>query len=299
MKSLLSPILLFVYNRPKHTRLVLDALAKNKEAKDSIIYIYCDGPKIDISQDERKYIFQTREIVKNEVRFKSVKIVYQEQNKGLANSIIDGVTEIMSIHDKVIVLEDDILPEIGFLSYMNSVLTMYENISKIGCVHAWNYTFNQNRIKQSTFLLKGADCWGWGTWKRSWQLFEKDGEKLRNEILIRNLTDSFNRNETHGFLTMLNDQIEGKNNSWAIRWHASLFLQNKYCLHPSIPIVKNIGLDGSGTHCNDEEILQITTKKIKLSRIEVIKESEEFYQSYYLGIKTNLTLWEKLNRFLQ
>ena len=299
MKSLLSPILLFVYNRPKHTRLVLDALAKNKEAKDSIIYIYCDGPKIDISQDERKYIFQTREIVKNEVRFKSVKIVYQEQNKGLANSIIDGVTEIMSIHDKVIVLEDDILPELGFLSYMNSVLTMYENISEIGCVHAWNYTFNQNRIKQSTFLLKGADCWGWGTWKRSWQLFEKDGEKLRNEILIRNLTDSFNRNETHGFLTMLNDQIEGKNNSWAIRWHASLFLQNKYCLHPSIPIVKNIGLDGSGTHCNDEEILQITTKKIKLSRIEVIKESEEFYQSYYLGIKTNLTLWEKLNRFLQ
>ncbi len=119
MKSLLSPILLFVYNRPKHTRLVLDALAKNKELKDSIIYIYCDGPKDDITQDESNYIIQTRELVKNESRFKHVNIIFQKQNKGLANSIIDGVTEILSNHDKVIVLEDDIVPEKGFLKYIN------------------------------------------------------------------------------------------------------------------------------------------------------------------------------------
>ena len=96
---------------------------------------------------------------------------------------------------------------------------------------------------------------------------------------------------------MLNDQIIGKNNSWAIRWHASLFLQNKLCLHPKIPIVKNIGLDGSGTHCSEDEILQITTKKIKLKRIMDLKETDEFYQSFNLRIKTKFTLWEKLNRF--
>ena len=94
-------------------------------------------------------------------------------------------------------------------------------------------------------------------------MFEPNGIILLNEIQSKNLEFEFDRNNTHAFTNMLKDQIAGNNNSWAIRWHASLFLANKFCLHPSIPIVKNIGLDGSGTHCDNTEILQITTTKIK------------------------------------
>ncbi len=293
-----APVLLFVYNRPKHTRKVLDGLLMNIESVETDLYVFCDGPKINASEFEIEKIYQTQDLIRKEARFNSIKIFYNYHNKGLANSIIDGVSEVLMKHNRVIVLEDDIVPEKGFLKYMNEALTMYENTPEIGCIHAWNYTFNKNLIKQSTFLLRGADCWGWGTWKRAWDLFESNGSLLLNEIQINNLEHEFDRNNTHAYTKMLKDQIEGKNNSWAIRWHASLFLHNKYCLHPSLPIVKNIGLDGSGTHCNDEEILQITTKKIKLTRLIDIKESEEFYQSYNLGIKTKLTRWERLIKLL-
>ena len=295
----LSPIILFVFNRPKHTKKVLDKLALNPEAKNSELYVYCDGFRLDSSIEEKSLIIQTRQIVQNESRYKRISIVNQDVNKGLAHSIIDGVSEVLMKQDRVIVLEDDILPEKGFLRYMNDALNIYESNQEIGCIHAWNYTFNRNTIRQSTFLLKGADCWGWGTWKRAWDLFEINGEKLRNEILKQNLTDSFNRNNTHGFLNMLNEQIIGKNNSWAIRWHASLFLANKFCLHPTYPIVKNIGLDGSGTHCDVEDFIQLTTKKIKLTKHTEFKENIDFFNSFKRGVKTKLTRWEKLKHFLK
>ena len=295
----LSPIILFVFNIHYHTIKVLDALSLNPEAKNSELYIYCDAFRIDSSNEEKSLIIQTRQIVQNESRFKRISIVNQGVNKGLAHSIIDGVSEVLMKQDRVIVLEDDILPEKGFLRYMNDALNMYESNQEIGCIHAWNYTFNRNTIRQSTFLLKGADCWGWGTWRRAWDLFEINGEKLRNEILKQNLTDSFNRNNTHGFLNMLNEQIIGKNNSWAIRWHASLFLANKFCLHPTYPIVKNIGLDGSGTHCDVEDFIQLTTKKIKLTKHTEFKENIDFFNSFKRGVKTKLTRWEKLKHFLK
>jgi GT2 family glycosyltransferase len=126
-----TPIILFVYNRPKHTKMVLDALSKNPEARYSFLYIYCDGPKKNLTSQENDFIIQTRKIIQNEVRFKKVKIVLHDKNKGLANSIIDGVSDVLSKHEKVIVLEDDIVPEKGFLKYMNDALNLYENYSII------------------------------------------------------------------------------------------------------------------------------------------------------------------------
>jgi hypothetical protein len=293
------PIALFVYNRPNHTRAVLNSLSKNKESKDSVLYFFCDGPKINAVENDFILINQTRELIRNETRFKDVKIILNDKNKGLAESIIDGVDFVLSTNDKVIVLEDDIVPEIGFLKFMNEALNLYESTNEIGCVHAWNYSFVNNRIKESTFLLKGADCWGWGTWKRAWDLFERDGQKLKNELDNKNLIDSFNRNNTHAFYNMLIDQIDRKNNSWAIRWHASLFLANKYCLHPTYPIVKNIGLDGSGTHCDVEDFIQLTTKNIKLTKHTEFKENIDFFNSFNQGVKTKLTRWEKLKHFLK
>ena len=186
-----SPIILFVYNRPFHTAKILDALSKNEESKESILYVFCDGLKENVPLEDLDLITQTRTIVENESRFKEIIVIKNDKNKGLANSIIDGINLVLSSFEKIIVIEDDILPQKGFLKYMNEALNLYETTDEIGCIHAWNYTFNQNRIKQSTFLLKGADCWGWGTWKRAWDLFEPNGIILLNEIQSKNLEFEF------------------------------------------------------------------------------------------------------------
>ena len=274
----LAPITLFCYDRPWHTQLTLDALAKNPEAKDSLLFIYCDGKKSQSSAETVANIQRVRQIVSKENRFKKVSIISRDKNFGLAGSIISGVSDIISRFGRIIVLEDDIVPSVGFLNYMNGALDMYEDNPKVGCIHAWNYTFENALITGSTFFLRGADCWGWATWENSWKLFNPSGNQLLDEIKKNKLEFSFNRNGTHPFVEMLEDQINGKNDSWAIRWHASLFLKDKFCLHPFKPIVRNIGLDNSGTHCGESDLVQYTVDNINLEKINV-DENQLFFKS--------------------
>ena len=279
-----SPIILFVYNRPKHTQFVLDSLAENPEAKFSELYIVSDFYK---NENDSKNVLLVRKIIEKEKRFRNVNIILNPKNFGLANSIIKGISYVLNIHETIIVLEDDLIPSIGFLKYMNDALDFYKNTDAVGCIHAWNYTFDKTTYNQDTFFLLGADCWGWATWRKYWLYFEFDGKKLLEKIDLKNLKYKFNRNGTHDFYNMLVDQVNGINNSWAIRWHASLFLENKLCLHPKLPLVENIGFDGTGQHCNIPDLYkQKTVDYIYVNKIPII-ESKEFFITYKLSLLKN------------
>ncbi|MEO6304854.1 MAG: methyltransferase, TIGR04325 family [Bacteroidia bacterium] len=299
---MLAPIVLFVYNRPSHTKKVLDALCINAEAKDCILYIYCDGSKPKASLTEKKNIDETRSLVKNENRFKEIFIFEQEKNLGLSRSIIKGVTEVINQHGSIIVLEDDILPSKGFLKYMNDALDIYDTTNEVGCIHAWNYNLETTNHNESTFFLKGADCWGWATWKKAWDLFEENGSKLLQTISSKKLENEFDRRGTHNFSKMLEEQISGKIDSWAVRWHASLFLANKFCLHPSRAIVKNIGHDNSGVHCVELDLDQDPVEYIEVKKIQ-LKESEWFFKAYKKYSKqytvTKGNRWQKIKKTLK
>lgn len=299
----LAPIVLFVYNRPWHTQKTLNALSRNSLADQSVLYIYADGPKENADQEILNKIKQVQACIKEKQWCKEVIIVERETNLGLADSIIAGVTEIVNKHGEIIVLEDDILASRGFLKYMNDALHYYRDKNEVGCIHAWNYPLKGMNYAESTFFLKGADCWGWATWKRSWSLFNPNGAFLLSLLKTKKLENEFDRRGAFKFAEMLQNQICGKNDSWAIRWHASLFLSEKYCLQPTRPIVKNIGLDNSGMHCELVNIEQHPVDFIKISKIK-IKESEWFFKAYTVFVgsnKTNLFFykWQKLKIFLK
>lgn len=299
----LAPIVLFVYNRPWHTQQTLEALAKNELAKESILYIYADGPKVNADEETIKKIKQTRACLKKEQWCKEVIIVGRENNLGLANSIITGVTEIVNKHGNIIVLEDDIVASKGFLKFMNEALSLYADNIEVGCVHAWNYDLDITGFAETTFFLKGADCWGWATWKRGWDLFEPDGSSLLSEIISKNIEFEFNRRGTHDFIEMLKDQIKGINDSWAIRWHASLFLNDSYCLQPARPIVKNMGLDNTGVHCIVTDMAQCPVGFIEINKIKV-EESNYFFKVFQPSsdnTKKDVTIntWQKSKKLLK
>lgn len=140
------------------------------------------------------------------------------------------MNEVLSKHDSLIVLEDDIVPSPFFLQFMNEALIKYKDRQEVGCIHAYSYPC-KNTLPE-TFFLKGADCWGWGTWKQSWELFEPNGQILLGKIQKSKLAHKFDLDGTAVFTRMLKRQINGQIDSWAIRWHASLFLANNFCLHP-------------------------------------------------------------------
>ena len=285
----LAPITLFVYNRPWHTKQTIEALKKNRLAKDSELFIFSDGPE---NENSKETVRETREYIKTINGFKKVEIVEREKNLGLANSIISGVSKIVDQYGRIIVLEDDMISSRYFLKYMNDALNLYEEKKQVISIHA--YVYPTKKILPETYFLKGADCWGWATWKRGWDLFESDGQKLLQELEIKKLTKEFDFDGSYPYTKMLKDQIAGKNNSWAIRWYASAFLKNKLTLYPGKSLVDNIGLDGSGTHCNGDNNFgkknQIKDLEIEVKKID-IKESLEARLAVIDFLKRESSLW--------
>ncbi len=240
-----APIALFVYNRPEHTQKTIEALQQNPLSSESNLFIFSDGAKNTTDEIEVK---EVRNYLKTISGFNTITIIERLENLGLAISIITGVTDIITKHGKIILLEDDLVVSEHFLQYMNEGLDKYENKKKVISIHG--YTYPTKKTLPQTFFLKGADCWGWATWKKEWTGFEQDGKKLLDNIKQNKSKREFNFNYSYPYLKMLQRQIKGKNNSWAIRWYASAFLQEKLTLYPGKSLVKNIGFDGSGTHCS-------------------------------------------------
>ena len=250
-----APIALFVYNRPVHTRRTLEALAANPEASGSFLYVFADGPKKGATNAALVDLEQVRVIIRERAWCREVCIVESNENRGLAASIVHGVTSVVEKHGRAIVMEDDLITSPHFLCYMNEALNLYQDDSRVASIHGYNLPL-RGRLPE-TFFLRGADCWGWGVWKRSWQHFNPDPAALLEEIESRGLSHAFDFDGAYPYCGMLRDRIAGRNNSWAVCWHASAFLKEMLTLYPGKSLVRNIGFDSSGTHCDLETVYDV------------------------------------------
>ena len=239
-----APVLLFVYNRPEHVRQAILSLQQNVLSKESELFIYSDAPKDETS---REAVNETRRFIRTINGFKQITIIERNENWGLARNIIDGVTTQVNRYGKVIVLEDDLVVAPYFLQFMNDALEVYKDVTEVGHIQACDFTQAPNL--PDTFLIKWTGSWGWATWSRAWKHFNPDGKTLLQELERKKLTYEFEYNGKYGYTRMLRRQTEGKNNSWAIRWNASLFLQGILSLNVGKSLVQNNGFDGSGTNC--------------------------------------------------
>lgn len=266
-----APILLFAYARPVHVRRTIEALRCNFLSNLSDLIVFSDGAA---SLNKQENVDEVRSCLANITGFRSVTIHHRSQNYGLAKSIIEGVTQVLSEYDRLIVLEDDMVTSPYFLTYMNEALERFAEDERIISVHGWR--FPTDKVLPEAFFLHGADCWGWGTWARGWRLFNSNGQELLGEIDRRGLRKAFDVNGTYPYSKMLEDQINGFNNSWAIRWYASAFLAGKLTLYPGRSLVHNIGNDSSGTHCGKTDSLdaKLSSTPIDLEHVHVTPSIE-------------------------
>jgi hypothetical protein len=288
--NILAPIVLFTYNRPKHTQQTIEALQRNELACDSELFIYCDGPKLNADEAALDNIKKVRELAHNVTGFKKVTVIEQEKNLGLANSIIGGVTEVVNRYGKVIVLEDDILTAIGFLKYMNDALTIYENEPLV--MHVSGYIYPSKLDKQNepatTLFLKIYSCWGWATWKNAWEHYDHNIEGHYRFFNSPKKKKKFNIEGSADNFSQLEDNYKGKIYTWAVRWYASWLRANGISLFPSKSLVNNIGHDGSGIHCNPSNVYNtkqidyITVEKQRIvENIKYRKAINQFYEEIY------------------
>lgn len=239
-----APIALFVYNRPLHTRQTVAALQKNKLASESDLIIFSDAPK---RPEAAAAVGEVREYIKAITGFRSVNIVERDRNLGLANSIIDGVTRLCQEYGRVIVLEDDLVTSPFFLEYMNTALARYQNEEQVMQISGYMFPISVAAATDAVFLPL-TTSWGWATWQRAWQ--HLDPAAMGHGVLKDNvdMRHKFNLDGGYDYFGMLKQQMQGRIDSWAIRWYLSVWMRGGLTLFPLKTLVENIGLDGSGTH---------------------------------------------------
>ena len=243
----LSPIVLFVYNRIWHIEQTINALKKNDQAIKSDLFIFSDNAA---DESERKAVDSVRDFIKTVDGFKSVNINEWQTNKGLADSVITGVTEVIREYKKVIVLEDDIVCSKSFLSYMNKLLSFYQLNPKIFSVTGYTFPITiPDDYKYDVYPAPRASSWGWGTWIERWANVDWEVKDFEEFIENKEAVNKFNMGGKD-LIRMLKNQINGKINSWAIRWTYAHFKNGAYCIYPTKSRLKNIGADKSGTHTN-------------------------------------------------
>lgn len=272
---MLAPILLFVYNRPWHTRQTLDALSSNILADESILYIYSDGPKEDASQEDLNKIRDVRDLLREQFWCGEVKIIERDKNLGLAESVISGVSEVINEFGHVIILEDDIVTGKYFLKFMNKALELYESEKKVFGITGYKYP-STKKVIDSTYFLPIASSWSFGIWKDRWDKVNFNASDLLQKISKGNLQEELDFGG-NPYYEMLKSQVEGRIDSWAIRFYGSMFIERAYFLYPNRSLVCNIGFDNSGTHCQNDDFFtrsKITQKSIEISQQEIILKQE-------------------------
>lgn len=288
-----APILLFVYNRPAHTRRLVESLLRNAEAAGSSLFIYSDAPR---DESVRPAVDEVRRYVRSIRGFDRVEVVERTENWGLARSIIDGVSTALQRFDRVIVLEDDLVLSPYFLRFMNEALETYKDEPRVGHIQACDFT--QDPSLPDTFLIKWTGSWGWATWRRAWKHFNPDGQDLLDELERRRLTRTFDFDGAYRYTRMLRRQVEGKNNSWAIRWNASLFLADILSLNVGRSLVQNTGFDGSGTHCGGGGLYASTLwmKPLPVVRISPAVENPAARHAIARYYRRHFGFWAKAVR---
>ena len=245
-----APIALFVYNRPDHVLRTLDALRLNALAPDTDLFIFSDGPKY---QADESQVEAVRHILKDVSGFKSVSVEQSAQNKGLAQSIIGGVSKIVERFGRVIVIEDDLVTHPSTLSYFNQALAHFESQPNVFSIGAYSHPADIMPIPQSyeydVYANPRMQCWGWATWKDRWQKADFSMPDFEDFDRSKTLTQAYAHWIGQDSLNTLRAHMRGELDVWACRWVYTHFKHQAVCMCPTKSLVDNIGLDGSGENC--------------------------------------------------
>lgn len=240
-----SPVIIFCYNRLDNLKRTVENLQYNPESGATELYIFSDGPSKDADNHR---VAAIREYLPSITGFRELHIINSERNKGLAKSIIEGVTEVLKIHETVIVLEDDLLTSTNFLSYMNKSLDFYKDNKKVLSISGYSFPIRFPQVYvYDNYFTKRSSSWGWGTWRSRWNAVDwevKDYQDFASNPAARkrfNLMGS-------DMAGMLDRQMKGKISSWAIRWCYHQFKTDTYTAFPSLSKIQNIGFGEAATH---------------------------------------------------
>lgn len=289
----LAPIAIFAHRRPHHVGRLIDSLLLNEPFARSPVSVFCDGAR---SEQEREAVEETRSVVRARLG-SHARIIESEANKGLSRSIIGGVSELCRDHGRVIVLEDDLYLHRGCLDFLNAALERYADDDRVCHVNAYRYPLPP---APSPCFSRLTSSWGWATWQRAWAHFEPDAAELERRIREAGLARALDFDGAATYFRMLQNQVQGRIDSWAIRWYASMLLRGRLALCPNVSQVSNRGLDNTGEHCDATSSFDVETGAASCDwPAEVAEDRENFRQTQRFFRTLRVSIPQRIARKLK
>ena len=198
----MAPVIIFAFNRLDALINVITSLLLNEEAQESDLFVFVDGAR-EGKVGERELVCSVCRYIENIVGFKSVNYTFSETNKGLGNSVIKGVTEVINRYGKAIVLEDDLILAPNFLFFMNQGLDKYKEEKSVFSICGYS-----NKVKvpkdysYDTYFCTRSSSWGWATWADRWNSVDWELENFDKYHILKK---EFNRWGGSDCWKMLND----------------------------------------------------------------------------------------------
>ncbi len=297
----LAPIIVFCYNRPWHVEQTLESLSRNELADQSTLYIYCDGPKADASEEMLQKITEVRQVVRKRQWCKEVHVVEHEENVGLKKNIVGAVTEIVNQYGRVITMEDDIITSKGYLRFMNDALEMYKDDEQV--MHISGYMWpHRCKLPDTFFYEVPYPGGGWATWQRAWQHYTDDTKPLYDYWCTR--WDEFNKFGGDYLQLQLEKNYRGTMKTWFIKWHAVMLMRGALTLYPGHSLTNNIGFDEQATNCYTTDKFDVVpVDYVKVERIPIkenkraAREIYAFYQGRWYNKRRRTRLVNKVLSF--
>jgi glycosyltransferase involved in cell wall biosynthesis len=250
-----APVCLFVYKRLDTLKKTVSSLMENSESASTDIYIFSDAAA---DEQSKNAVEEVRTFISRISGFRSVTIRNNKKNKGLANNIIEGVTSVIQVHKKVIVLEDDLVVASNFLAFMNAALSFYEKQEEMFSISGYSGAVLHPKSHDVYFTLR-ASSWGWATWWNRWENVDWNVSDFNAFSKNSNLQRSFNAMGSD-LTRMLQKQVKGRIDSWAIRWVYHQFRMKLYTVFPMQSKVQNNGFGDEATHTAKGNRTRFTTQ---------------------------------------
>ena len=285
----LAPIALFAYNRPEHLRATLEALAADPLAASSDLHIFLDGAR---GEAAIPLVAAVRKIAKSARGFRAVEVLERTANAGLVEAITTGVSNLCAAHDRVIVLEDDLITAPGFLTFMNEALEKFRDNPQVMQISGYMYPVNPANYGQAMFL-PATSCWGWATWLRAWNSYDPAMRGMSALSVDPVRRRALNLDGAYDYWQMLQDHHQGRINSWGVVWHLSVFMSGGLTLYPPVSLVSNCGFDGSGTHgqANDLGQVRLAAKDSHFVLPEIVETDQAVYAMVKQLIRSSKRGW--------
>ena len=297
-----TPVALFTYNRPSHTRRAIEALSKCSRIDECDFYFFSDGPR---TEGIRPQVDSTRNVLKDWAERFNAQVIERDNNFGLAKSIVSGVTELCERYGRVIVLEDDLVVGADFLHYMLESLGRYEKEEQVLQIGAFTVSSPEN-LSTDVFLLPVTTTWGWATWQRAWRHFSWLPDDLNSAKSDTEWCRLFDLNGTCTFSNMLEDRLAGSNDSWGILWWYAVSRRRGLVVYPRNSLIWNGGFDGSGVHCGSGEfagqntpagLANMSSLGALIFPSKIIYEASHLTQlEDYFRVQPSNRLWRKIIR---